>query len=130
MKFSQEVPSDTNLIHEYDENSIVIRTENLELITVDTSLILTSNQVITEYTINPIIDFSISYINYIKNLDPEVVILTHGSSVQLPPQVIVNFSKQTIGVEVMSLGAACRTYNLLVSEGRRAVLVLNFENKR
>ena len=126
MKFSQEVPSDTNLIHEYDENFIVIKTADSELITVDASLILTSNQVITEYTINPIIDFSISDIKYIKNLDPEVVILTYGSSVQLPPQVIVNFSKQAIGVEVMSLGAACRTYNLLVTEGRRVVLVLNF----
>ena len=126
MKFSQEVPSDTNLIHEYDEKFIVIKTADSELITVDASLILTSNQVITEYTINPIIDFSISDIKYIKNLDPEVVILTYGSSVQLPPQVIVNFSKQAIGVEVMSLGAACRTYNLLVTEGRRVVLVLNF----
>ncbi|NQY26852.1 MAG: hypothetical protein HRT92_06695 [Piscirickettsiaceae bacterium] len=127
MKISQETPLDTNLIHEYGEQFIVIKTKNSALVTIDTSLILTSNHVVTDYILNPITDFSISDINYIKNLDPEVVILTNGSSVQLPPQIIVNFSEQAIGVEVMSLGAACRTYNLLVSEGRRVVLVLNFE---
>jgi len=126
MKFSQEIPQDTNLIHEYDEQCIVINTKDSALLTVDTSLILSSNHVITEYTINPIIDFSISDISYLKNLDPEVVLLTYGSSVQLSPQIIANFSEQIIGVEVMSLGAACRTYNLLVSEGRRVVLVINF----
>lgn len=129
MKFSQEVPLDTNLIHEYDEGFIVIKTADSELITVDKSLIMTSNQVITEYPVNPIIDFSISDINYIKNLDPEVVILTYGSSVQLSPSIMVNFSKQAMGVEIMSLGAACRTYNLLVTEGRRVVFVLNFEKE-
>jgi len=126
MKFSQEIPQDTNLIHEYDEQCIVINTKDSALLTVDTSLILSSNHVITEYTINPIIDFSISDISYLKNLDPEVVLLTYGSSVQLSPQIIANFSEQIIGVEVMSLGAACRTYNLLASEGRRVVLVINF----
>ena len=129
MKFSLETSSNANLIHTYDNDFIIIKTRNSELVTVNGSLILTSNHIVTDYEINPITHFSIGDINYLKNLDPEVVILTHGSSVRLSPQLIVEFSEQAMGVEMMSLGSACRTYNLLVAEGRRVVLVINFEQR-
>ena len=35
-------------------------------------------------------------------------------------------SSSAIGIEYMRLGAACRTYNLLVTEGRLVALVVNF----
>lgn len=131
MKFSLEAPSDANQIHAYDDDFIVIRTKNnTGLLRVDNSLILTSNQVITDLPINDLTQLSSRDITYLKSLAPEVLILVQGSDVHLSAQTRVQFSELAIGVECMSLGAACRTYNLLVAEGRQVVLLINFEIKK
>ena len=125
MKFSEDISTDINLIHEYDDSFIIIKTTKLEFITARKNIIITPQQLITRYELNSITDFSDGDIKYIKDLDPEVVILSQGSSIQLSPQIIVKFSSQQIGVEMMPLGSACRTYNLLASEGRRVILIIN-----
>lgn len=128
MKFSLEAPSGANQIHSYDDNSIVISTiDSPDLQTIDTRLILTPSQLITEWTINNITELSDSDVAYFKSLDPEVLIFAQNSNFQIPPKIIVKFSQQAIGVESMLLGAACRTYNLLAAEGRRVVLAINFD---
>lgn len=127
MKFSLESLSDVNRIHAYDNNSIVIKTKNnSDFLTINTSLIITPNNIITEWPINHITDLTVSDVDYFKSLDTEVLILVQKSSVQLPPEILVKFAQQAIGVESMLLGAACRTYNLLVAEGRQVVLAVNF----
>ena len=51
---------------------------------------------------------------------PEVVIFGSGSRLRFPhPRLTAQLAKQRIGVETMDFGAACRTYNILMSEGRR-----------
>lgn len=51
---------------------------------------------------------------------PEVIIIGHSQTGQFPTMALISqLSKRGIGVESMSLGAACRTYNILLSEGRR-----------
>ncbi len=58
----------------------------------------------------------------IAALNPEVVLLGTGERQVFPPrEAIVALLKRRIGVEVMDNAAASRTYNLLASEGRRAV---------
>jgi uncharacterized protein len=42
----------------------------------------------------------------------------------LPPLLMMEFHGQGIGAEVMSTAAACRTFNVLVSEGRNVVAAL------
>ncbi|PHS69697.1 MAG: hypothetical protein COB23_05370 [Methylophaga sp.] len=129
MKFSQETFSDANYIHAYDSQAIVVRDKNnLELHKLHTDLILTAGQIITDWKINQIFDIPVSDIDFLMSLDPEVLIITTGSNHHfLPPQLLVQFSEKSIGVECMSLGAACRTYNLLIAEGRRVVLLASFD---
>lgn len=51
---------------------------------------------------------------------PEVIILGTGQAWQIiPPEKLSLFYEHKIGVEVMSSGAACRTFNVLASENRR-----------
>lgn len=58
-------------------------------------------------------------------LKPEVVILGTGERQQFPaPSILASFLAREIGIEVMDLGAACRTFNILVSEDRRVVAAL------
>lgn len=56
---------------------------------------------------------------------PEVVIFGSGQSLRfLPPVVLRGLYERRIGIETMDTAAACRTYNILVGEGRRVVAAL------
>jgi uncharacterized protein len=128
MKFSLEEKSGANEIHSYGDDFIAIRsTELAYLKRLDSSLIMTPNQIISDWHIKDITQLEISDIAELKKLDPEVLILANGSSISsLSPQLMVEFYAQAIGVECMPIGAACRTYNLLVAEGRKVVLAIIF----
>ncbi len=59
-------------------------------------------------------------------LAPEIVLLGTGPKQQLPdPQTLVAFNRAGIGFETMDTAAACRTYNILMAEGRRVVAALS-----
>lgn len=56
---------------------------------------------------------------------PEIVLIGTGSQqVFPPPSVLRPLIEAGVGIEVMNTSAACRTYNLLLSEGRRVVAAL------
>ena len=58
-------------------------------------------------------------------LQPELVLVGWaGGQTFLPAAQRRWFFERGIGLEVMELGAACRTYNLLVSDERRVVALL------
>lgn len=58
-------------------------------------------------------------------LDPEIVILGTGSRLRFPPpQIARAFAAASIGFEAMDTKAACRTYNILMAEGRRVVAAI------
>jgi uncharacterized protein len=47
-----------------------------------------------------------------------------GGQLFLPAQQRSCFLERRIGLEVMELGAACRTYNVLVQDERRVIALL------
>ena len=56
---------------------------------------------------------------------PELVILGTGARQRFPhPRLTVSLARVRIGIEVMATGAACRTYNILMGEGRRVVAAI------
>ncbi|MGZ8253609.1 MAG: Mth938-like domain-containing protein [Burkholderiaceae bacterium] len=58
-------------------------------------------------------------------LDPEVVLLGTGSRQRFPhPRLSRALVEARIGLEVMDTSAACRTYNILMAEGRKVVAAL------
>ncbi len=59
---------------------------------------------------------------------PDLLLI--GSGMQhrfLPPRLLAEIASEKTGVEYMSTPAACRTFNLLLSEGRRVALALFME---
>lgn len=55
----------------------------------------------------------------------DLVIIGSGARITpLPPAVKKTFSDLGIAVDVMESGAACRTYNVLLAEGRRIAAAL------
>jgi uncharacterized protein len=59
---------------------------------------------------------------------PEIVLLGTGATQRFPrPELTRALTDAQVGVEVMDTPAACRTYNILVAEGRRVVALLLVE---
>lgn len=58
-------------------------------------------------------------------LAPEIVILGTGDRQRFPhPRLLQPLATARVGVEVMDTRAACRTFNILVAEGRRVAAAL------
>ena len=68
---------------------------------------------------------SAEHFEAIAALDPEVVLLGTGRVQRFPhPRLTTALSSRRIGIEAMDTGAACRTYNILMSEGRKVLAAL------
>jgi len=56
---------------------------------------------------------------------PEIVLVGTGATQRfLPPRVLAPLTSARVGVEMMDTRAACRTFNILVAEGRRVAAAL------
>jgi uncharacterized protein len=58
-------------------------------------------------------------------LEPQVLLLGSGARQVFPsPELLAQLYAARIGFEVMDTSAACRTYNVLVGEGREVAAAL------
>ncbi|MBE7422685.1 MAG: hypothetical protein EFKGCFLK_00888 [Rhodocyclaceae bacterium] len=64
----------------------------------------------------------------IRVLAPEIVLIGTGERLRFPaPALLRPLIEARIGHEIMDLPAACRTFNILVAEGRRVAAALLIE---
>jgi uncharacterized protein len=73
-------------------------------------------------------DLAEAHFARILDLTPELVIFGSGARLRfVRPALLRALIEQRIGVETMDTAAACRTYNVLLAEGRSVVAALLFE---
>ena len=96
------------------------------------SLIVTPQQIIADWPPVVFADLMPGHFETIVALRPEVVILGTGTRLQFPAASLIRpLVEANIGLEVMNTGAACRTYNILMNDGRRvAAALLMIENRQ
>ena len=79
----------------------------------------------------PVANFAaldVSHFETIAAHNPDVVILGTGVKQRfVHPKLTVCLTNRRIGVECMDSQAACRTYNILMTEGRKVALALIIE---
>jgi len=57
--------------------------------------------------------------------EPEIVVLGTGAAIRFPhPRLTAPLAAARVGIEMMDVHAACRTFNVLTAEGRRVVAAL------
>jgi len=62
-------------------------------------------------------------------VQPEIVIIGTGKKLRFPPpDALRPLRDASIGFEVMDTAAACRTYNVLLGEGRQVAALLLIES--
>jgi uncharacterized protein len=135
VKFNLETHTELR-IHAYDTGAITLAVPHdlqqelavdpeTGLCEVTESLILTGRQLITEWEPNQLPELSVAHMEVVLSLDPELVLLGTGARQQFPAMdILVTLHRAQIGVEVMDTAAACRTFNILVAEGRHVVAAL------
>lgn len=70
-------------------------------------------------------DLAAAHFEFLRAMQPEIVLLGTGPTQKFPtPELTRCLFEARIGFEVMATPAACRTYNILVAEGRNAVAAL------
>lgn len=119
MRFSQE-RIDGNSISAYASGQVTV---NGEAIT--TSVIVTPKRIIHDWLPAVFEEMQAAHLERFARLDPEIILIGTGDTLRFPPAAwTAAYLARGIGVEVMDTAAACRTYNVLLSEDRRVVAAL------
>ncbi|WP_205203017.1 Mth938-like domain-containing protein [Azonexus hydrophilus] len=109
-----------NLIKAYEDDSV--RVNGIDYAG---NLVVLPEQLLQDWTLATAETLTADDLRPLLDLQVEVILLGTGPRLRFPPpQLLQPFLRQGIGIEVMDRPAACRTYNLLASEGRKVAAAL------
>jgi uncharacterized protein len=123
MRFERESPGARFFVRTYEPGQIRIGEQRFTC-----SVILSADKIVPDWRPRNITDFRATDLQPVLELDPEIVLLGSGDRHSFPEPVHLGvLYRAGIGLEVMDTGAACRTFNLLVAEGRKVAAALIVE---
>ncbi len=88
------------------------------------NLIVSPQEILQPWAIKTINELKIENLEPFLKSQPKIIIIGHNALKHPPMEILQYLSTLKIGMEAMSIGAACRTFNVLLSEGRDVVLGL------
>lgn len=117
MKFQPDVLPGTNVVTRHDADALWVGSTRF-----GHSLLVPWRGTVLPWAAKTPGDLTEAHFEAVLALAPEVVIFGSGPRLQfIKPALMRALIDRRIGVETMDTAAACRTYNVLVSEGRSAV---------
>jgi uncharacterized protein len=120
MKLTDDRTGGTYLVRSYAPGELRIGETTLHR-----SCLVRADQLVADWRPQTLGQLTLEDLDAVFALEPEIVILGSGTRQRFPPtQLLAAMLSRGVGCEVMDTGAACRTYNVLVSEGRRVVAAL------
>ncbi len=120
MKFEQDNPAGRNTFTGYGEGYVEVNRKRHA-----TSLVVSADRLVTDWPARSIEGLTADHFAAVMALAPEILLLGTGPRFAFPaPALLAPLRQAGIGVEVMDTPAACRTYNILLGEGRNVVAAL------
>jgi uncharacterized protein len=120
MKFSQADTSGGLLIRGYGAEGVVVNDRVYA-----SSLIVTPQRVIADWRPRSASDLRAEDCSLLVQIEPQILILGTGDRQVFPePANYWPILERGIGIEIMDTGAACRTYNIIMAEGREVAAAL------
>jgi len=114
--------SGVNLFTGYGEGYVMINQQRHEQ-----SLVVLPERLLTDWRPVGFDDIEAADFALLAELKPEIVLLGTGGRLRFPrPELTRALIEARIGVEVMDIQAACRTYNILAAEERKVAAALLF----
>jgi uncharacterized protein len=89
------------------------------------SVVLTARDALPGWAARDAASLTVADLDAVFALGPDLVVLGTGERQVFPPAALLAYAaRRGIGLEVMDNAAACRTYNVLLHEGRNVALAL------
>ena len=122
MKIAQDAGASGNRFTGYGEGYVEVNRDR------HTSSVIVSGESVMPWSARSPGDLSREDVRPLADMAPEVVLIGTGASLVFPdPAALADLHAARIGVEVMDTRAACRTYNILMAEGRKVAAALIVE---
>jgi uncharacterized protein len=119
MKLTDETQRGTNFIRAYEPGEIRVGERAIH-----TNCVITADRIL-DWAPQSVASITLADIEPILELSPEIVLLGTGATQLFPdPSLLGSILSRGVGCEVMTTGAACRTYNVLVGEDRKVAAAL------
>jgi len=123
MKFQPDTPSGVNVISRQEPGRVWVGASPFEA-----SVLVPWEGSVVPWEVPAFDALTAAHFERIAALEPELVIFGSGRRLRfVHPSLLRALIDRRIGVETMDTAAACRTYNVLVSERRSAVAALILE---
>lgn len=121
MKFTKDrARGDAKVIRAYAPGRI-----NVSDTLISRSFILSPERVIENWPPQQHTEITLAHLQVALDLKPEILIIGTGPALHFPAaEIMADIQRRGIGLEVLDTSAACRTYNVLVSENRNVVAAL------
>ena len=120
MKIEREQAEGKNLFTGYGEGYVEVNRARH-----GASLVVAAHRIVTDWPARSVEALTADHLAAIVELKPEIAIIGSGATFRFPdPARLALLHQARIGVEVMDTPAACRTYNILLGEGRNVVAAL------
>ena len=120
MQFTAQLDGTLNYVRAYSPTEVVIGERVLR-----SSVIVAPRELIVDWPPRNIGELGIAELAPVLALTPEVILLGTGRRQVFPDaRILAAAAHAGAGLEVMDTLAACRTYNVLLQEGRRVVAAL------
>lgn len=126
MQLTENRPAEQYFIHSLGPDAIQIVEDRYSR-----SLILSPDEGVREWRVESIDALQSEDLEPILEWSPDVVLLATGRTQRFPSREIqIAMLRNNVGLEVMTLESAARTFNVLASEDRRVVAALIWEFAR
>lgn len=123
MKLHQDQPTDINTVTGYGIDHVLINK-----IRHDGNLLLTADRIVSGWAPGGFTGLAVEDLSEASALGVEILLIGTGRKQRFPAHALLRpLIERRIGFEIMDLAAACRTFNVLVGEGRSVGAALLFD---
>ncbi len=120
MRLTLDSGAGTYRISEYGEGYVTINEERLTA-----SVVVMPERLIRNWGPEAVPDLDTTHLQVVADLNPEVVLIGTGRFQTFPRSELLSpLLSNGVGFEIMDTTAACRTYNILMAEGRTVAAAL------
>ena len=122
LKLHQSIPSGIYAFTGYGDGYVMVNRERYQR-----NLVVLRDRVLTDWRPEGFDRLDAGDFALLAEYAPEIVLLGTGARLRFPrPELTRALMQARIGLEVMDVQAACRTYNILAAEERKVAAALLF----
>ena len=120
MKLQRETTGALNAFSAYGPGYVIVGGQRFER-----SIVVLPERIIPDWAATTFESLAAEHLAALSGLGSEILLLGTGARLRFPSrEILAPLMEAGIGIEVMDVPAACRTFNILMAEERRVAAAL------